>query len=265
MLNSKSPFKLVFLDIETKPIHESFSDLPAKLKSLFVQKYDYKISELAHRYYLETKKKEGDHELSLHKACDDIYKENSHLSPEFAQIICISAGMIMEDYTFKCASFCGETEKEILTGFLANKKSFIHQSDNLNNEKYAVTFNGSQWDIPFLSRRILYNGLELPAMLDIGSLKPWDCGFLIDLKTQIKFGGMDAPSLESLCTMLNVETALDKFKYEASNLSNLYKGKQFEEIKAYCEQDILALANCYLKLIRSKEHPQGITNQLTKV
>jgi len=220
---------------------------------------------VTHRYYLDSKKKDGDTELSYSKACEEVWREKGHLSPEYAQIICISAGMIMEDFTFKCVSFTGETDKEILTAFLANKKSFIHQADYANNEKYIVCYNAFAFDLPFISRRILYNGLEIPPTLDCGHLKPWEMGHIIDLKTSLKFGGFDAPSLETLCTMLGVETALDKFKVEASELAGKHKDKQYDVIKHYCEQDVFALAQCYLKLIRSKEHPTGITNNLTKI
>lgn len=268
MLNQKNITKLVFLDIECKPLHETFAELPPKLKLLFAQQYDWLIEQTAHRHYLDavlTDKKKADHELCFQKAQEEVYGDKAHLHPEFAQIICISAGMIMEDFTFRCASFCGESEKEILTGFLANKKSFIHQDGGANNEKYVVGYNIKQWDIPFLAKRILYNSLELPALLDIGSYKPWDLIFLIDVKEHLKFGGMDAPSLESLCTVLGVETAQDKFKVEASELAGKHKAKEYDFIKQYCEYDVYALASCYLKLVRSKEHPNGITNQLTKI
>lgn len=269
MLTSRTHTKLVFFDIETKANYETFNDLPPKLKMLFSQQWQWLIDQIAHRHYLDAvltdKKKADDHELCFSKAQEEVYSEKAHLSPEFASVICISAGMIMEDFTFKCASFCMESEKEILTAFLANKKSFIHQTDYANNEKYVVTFNGSLFDIPFLSRRILYNGLELPAVLEVGHLKPWEMGHIIDLKTQIKFGGMDATSLESLCTILAIETAQDKFVVEADILSKWHKEKLYKQIQLYCEQDVFALAQCYLKLIRSKEHPTGINQQLTKI
>lgn len=268
MLNQKQITKLVFLDIECKPLHETFAELPPKLKLLFAQQYEWLIDQTAHRHYLDavlTDKKKADHELCFQKAQEEVYGDKAHLHPEFAGIICISAGIIQDDFTFRCASFCGESEKEILTGFLANKKSFIHQADYANNEKYVVCYNGLNFDIPFLSKRILYNGLEIPPTLDCGHLKPWEMGHIIDLKNSLKFGGMDAPSLESLCTVLGVETAQDKFKVEASELAGKHKAKEYDFIKQYCEYDVYALASCYLKLVRSKEHPTGITNQLTKI
>lgn len=263
MLTSRPITKLVFVDIETKANYETFIEMPEKLKNLFMEKYQYLIGETA--FQLKSENPGTDIKEIYLKAYEGIYKEKAHLSPEFAGIICISAGMIMDDFTFRCASFCGENEKEILTGFLANKKSFIHQADYANNEKYIVCYNGLNFDIPFLSKRILYNGLEIPPTLDCGHLKPWEMGHIIDLKNSLKFGGMDAPSLESLCTVLGVTTAQDQFQADASGLAGLHKEKQYDTIKRYCEADVFALAQCYLKLVRSKEHPTGITNQLTKI
>lgn len=270
MLTSKPITKLVFLDIECKAKWETLAEVPAKHKMLFLQQWDWLIEQIAHRHYLDsvlTDKKKADHELSYTKAQDEVWLEKAHLSPETAEIICISAGMIMEDFTFRCASFSAESEKEILIAFLANPKSFIHQ-DNATDpkeRKYIVCFNGKQFDIPFLCKRILYNGMDIPAALNLEGLKPWEILHIIDPKESLKFGGMDAPSLEMLCTMLNVPTAQDQFQSEASALAGLYKEKQFDTIKRYCEADVFALAQCYLKLIRSKEHPTGINKQLTKI
>jgi 3'-5' exonuclease len=264
MLNAKDIHKLVFLDIETTPLWDNYSDMPAKFKKLFVQQNQWKIDEVAYRDYIDTKKKEGDLQLCYNRAYEEVYKERAHLSPEFSQIICISAGMIMEGFQFKAVSFTGENDRETLLRFLENKKSFIHQKEGANSEKYICCHNGKQFDLPFISKRIMYHGLELPAMLDIGGYKPWDLTFVVDTKEQLKFGGMDAPSLETLCTMLNVETATDKHG-EPEILREKQKAKDFKFISDYCEHDILALAQCYLKLHRSPQHPNGITNQLTKV
>lgn len=270
MLNQKNVHKLVFLDIETKAKWETLAEVPAKYKMLFLQQWDWLIEQIAHRHYLDsvlTDKKKADHELSYTKAQDEVWLEKAHLSPETAEIICISAGMIMEDFTFRCASFSAESEKEILIAFLANPKSFIHQ-DNATDpkeRKYIVCFNGKQFDIPFLCKRILYNGLDIPAALNLEGMKPWEILHIIDPKESLKFGGMDAPSLEMLCTILGVETAQDKFKVEASELAGNHKNKAYNFIKDYCEYDVYALAQCYLKIIRSKEHPTGINQQLTKI
>ena len=272
MLTSKPITKLVFLDIETKAKYENFTDLPAKLQMLFQQQWEWLIEQIAHREYLDKlhiAKDKEDYELCFNKAQDEVYKQKAHLSPELSEVICISAGMILEgenkELTFKCASFCGENEKEILTAFMSNPKSFIHQKDYANNEKYIVGYNIKGFDLPFLSKRIIYNGLELPPTLDIGHLKPWELGHIIDLKEHLKFGGMDAPSLELLCTTLGVETAQDKFVVEPSELAGKHKAKEYDFIKSYCEWNVYALAKCYLQLIRSKEYPNGVQNNLTKI
>lgn len=263
MLSNHPYNKLVFLDIETKAQWESFSDAPAKIKQLFSQQWAWKIDEVAHRYYLDTKKKEGDTELSYQKAQDEVWREKAHLSPEYAQIICISAGMIVGT-EFKCNSYTGETDKEILTKFLEKKESFIHQDKYASNDKYIVCYNGIGFDIPFISKRILYNGMELPPTLLCGHLKPWEFLHIIDPKLSLKFGGNEAPSLETLCAMLGIETAEDKFKASPAELAQKHKDKQYDVIKLYCEADLYALAQCYLKLIRSKEYPTGVNINLTK-
>lgn len=272
MLTTRPITKLVFLDIESKALWDTFEDAPAKTKLLFSRQWEWLIEQEAHKRYLDcviAKEKGDKHLLSFKEAQEYIWKQKAHLSPETAQIICISAGMIIENedksLSFRCASFTGETDKEILTAFLANKKSFIHEKDSSSSDKNVVCYNALGFDIPFLSRRILYNGLELPDRLQISGLKPWNIYSIIDLKDSIKFGGFDAPSLETLCTMFNVETAQDKFKVEASELAGKHKDKQYDVIKHYCEWDVFALAQVYLKLIRSKEHPTGINQQLTKI
>ncbi len=255
MLTSNPITKLVFVDIETKAKYDNFTDLPQKMKNLFMEKHQYLIGEHAHALSVSG----TDTTEAFKLAYDGIYKEKAHLSPEFAEVLCISAGMIMEDYTFKCVSFCGGTEKEILTAFMSNPKSFLHQKDSASADTFVVCYNALGFDIPFLGKRIMYNGLELPARFELAGLKPWNIYSFVDIKEQLKFGGMDAPSLEMLCTQLGIKTAQDL--YGEPN----FAGKDPNYIKTYAEQDVFALAQAYLKLIRSKEHPNGVQNNLTKI
>jgi DNA polymerase elongation subunit (family B) len=130
---------------------------------------------------------------------------------------------------------------------------------------FICIHNGKQFDIPFISKRIMYHGLSLPAVFEIADKKPWDLNYIIDTKEHLKFGGMDAPSLELLCYQLGIKTAAENFEAEPTEIAKWYAAGEFDKIKDYCEYDVKALFKCFLKLVRSKEYPTGINDSTIKL
>lgn len=245
MLNQKPHTKVLFLDIET--VSTPYSEITPITKKLFVQKYEKEIDELAKLEY----DKSGT--ANFEKAYATIYERNAHLTPEFGKIACISVGVIGEDYKFKMKSFVGDNEKDILTQFTVGVRT-LHDPKMANADMFICGHNIKNFDIPFISRRILYNGMVLPVMLDTGGLKPWEMSMYIDTKESLKFGGWDAPSLEQLCFAFGIQTSC--IIAEPTEVKNWYAAKEFSKISDYCEMDLLALAKAYLKL-------RNINNNLT--
>jgi 3'-5' exonuclease len=65
---------------------------------------------------------------------------------------------------------------------------------------YLCAHNGKEFDFPYLSRRMLINGLDLPYLLDNFAKKPWETT-LLDTMELWKFGDYKSfTSLELLCS-----------------------------------------------------------------
>ena len=224
MLNNINTEKILFLDIETVPMQYSFSELDDRSKDLwnkktvFLQKRDEKNAE-------------------------EIYNM-AGIYAEFGKIVCISVGFIAQingEEQIRLKSFASEDEKILLQEFidLLNSK--------FNNESFMLcAHNGKEFDYPFLSRRILINGLKLPLLLDIAGKKPWEIRHL-DTMELWKFGDYkNYTSLDLLTHIFNIPTSKDDI--DGSQVAKVYyEDKDLERIIIYCEKDVIATIQLFRK------------------
>ena len=224
MLNNINTEKILFIDIETVPMQYSFSELDDRSKELwnkkttFLQKRDEKTAE-------------------------EIYNMAGIYS-EFGKVVCISVGFIAQingEEQIRLKSFASEDEKILLQEFidLLNSK--------FNNESFMLcAHNGKEFDYPFLSRRILINGLKLPLLLDIAGKKPWEIRHL-DTMELWKFGDYkNYTSLDLLTHIFNIPTSKDDI--DGSQVAKVYyEDKDLERIIIYCEKDVIATIQLFRK------------------
>lgn len=215
---------ILFLDIETVPIAPTFSDLPEKFKSLWVEKTKWQ------------RKNEYSHE--------DFYDIKAGLTSEFAKIVCISVGYIFvqnEENHLRLKSFYGDDERELLSNF----------ADLLNDKfntlrHYLCAHNGKEFDYPFLCRRMLINGVPLPKILDISGKKPWEVAHL-DTMELWRFGDYkNFTSIKLLAALFDIPTPKDDI--DGSQVSRVYwQEKDLERIKNYCQKDTITVSQLLLK------------------
>lgn len=225
MLDSISLSKILFLDIETVPEFQSYNDLNERIKKL----WDSKSKKIQKAEY------PGENE----KTPDEIY-ERAGIYAEFGKIICISTGFIHEG-KFRIKSFYGKDERKLLIDF----------SEMLNNHfntslHFLCAHNGKEFDYPYISRRILINGLKLPNLLNIAGKKPWEIMHL-DTMDLWKFGDYKSyTSLDLLTAIFNIPTP--KNDIDGSQVRKVfYEDDDLERIVKYCQQDTLAVAQIFLK------------------
>ena len=48
----------------------------------------------------------------------------------------------------------------------------------LGEPKFLCAHNGKEFDFPYLCRRMIINGLAIPAILNISGKKPWEVNHL---------------------------------------------------------------------------------------
>jgi DNA polymerase elongation subunit (family B) len=176
---------------------------------------------------------------------------------EFGKIICISVGIFTkkkESLSLRVKSFYGDEEKVVIQVFidLLNK-----QSDSL----ILFAHNGKEFDFPYLCRRMLINGLQIPSQLNIQGKKPWEIMHL-DTMDLWKFGDYkNYTSLKLLAAVFNIPSPKDDI--DGSMVHKVYwEENDLERIRIYCEKDVITTAQILLKF---KSLPVLSTDKITIV
>jgi DNA polymerase elongation subunit (family B) len=236
MLENIDLQQVLVLDVETVPQYPSFKELPAEYQQLWDQKTRFQ-------------RRDGE-------TAAEFYSRGGILA-EFGKIICISVGIFSkktETLTLRVKSFYGDDEKEVIQSFidLLNK-----QSDSL----ILCAHNGKEFDFPYLCRRMLINGLQIPVQLNIHGKKPWEIMHL-DTMDLWKFGDYkNYTSLNLLAAVFNIPSPKDDI--DGSMVHKVYwEDNDLERIRIYCEKDVVTTAQILLKF---KSLPALSSNHITIV
>ncbi|MEC8831485.1 MAG: 3'-5' exonuclease [Bacteroidota bacterium] len=214
---------ILFLDIETVPQKQHFSDLDETAKQLWEQKTQYQRKE---------------------DFTPEEFYARAGIWAEFGKIVCISVGYFThkgENRNFRVTSFHGE-ETKIL-------KDFKHLlSDHFSQTKHLLcAHNDKEFDFPFIARRMVINGINLPFKLDLFGKKPWEVPHL-DTMELWKFGDYKHyTSLKLLAYVLGIPSP--KEDMDGSMVKDVfYKEKDIDRIITYCELDVVTTAQVFLRL-----------------
>ena len=223
MLDKLQPQNILFLDIETVPEFENFSDLSKEMQELFAKKTQYQRKE---------------------DFTPEQFYERAGIWAEFGKIICISVGFFSsfeKERTFRIKSFFGDDEKQLLLDF----KELLE--DHFSKPKHVLcAHNGKEFDFPFIARRMIINRIKLPNKLNLFGKKPWEIDHL-DTLDLWKFG--DYKHYTSLSLLTNIlGIASPKDDINGSQVGDVYyKEKNLKRIVTYCEKDTLAVAQLLLR------------------
>ena len=214
---------ILFLDIETVPQNEFFSDLLEETQELYTEKTQYQRKD---------------------EITPDEFYERAGIWAEFGKIICISVGY----FTIKNA------ERQFRTkSIIGDEKKLLEEFNNLINTHFsnpAFVFCGhniKEFDIPYLCRRMLINGIQIPEKLQLFGRKPWEIPHLDTLELW-KFGDYKHyTSLKLLTHVLGIPSP--KEDIDGSEVRNVYYNeKDINRIKKYCERDVIAVAQVLLRM-----------------
>ena len=225
MLEKVNLNNILFLDIETVPEQENYSLLDQDMQELWEQKTQYQRKEefTANEFY-----------------------DRAGIWAEFGKIICISVGYFANKNdirNFRVTSFVGD-EKKILNDFSNVMNNHFNQPQHL-----LCGHNSKEFDIPFIARRMIINGLTIPQKLNLFGKKPWEIPHLDTLELW-KFGDYKHfTSLKLLTKILNIPTSKDDI--DGSQVGYVYYvEKNIDRIVTYCEKDVIAVAQVFLRLRR---------------
>ncbi len=214
---------ILFLDIETVPEVEHYKDLADMKKELWEHKSQYQRKD----------------EISAEE-----FYERAGIWAEFGKIICISVGYfnIKGDMReFRVTSFHGE-ESKLLKDFKNLLNTHFKNPNNL-----LCAHNGKEFDFPYIARRMIIHGINLPYKLDLFGKKPWEVPHL-DTMELWKFG--DYKHYTSLKLMANIlGISSPKEDIDGSMVRDVfYVEKDLDRIVTYCELDVVTTAQVFLRL-----------------
>lgn len=216
---------ILFLDIETVSGLANYEELNEEMQYLWSEKTKWQRKE----------------DISA----ADYYPQRAGILAEFGKIVCISVGFIhYQDglRSFRLRSFYNHDERILLGEFasMLQGKYFNHARQLLCGH------NSKEFDIPYICRRMLINGVSLPPILQIAGKKPWEIQHL-DTMELWKFGDYKHyTSIKLLCALFNIPTPKDDI--DGSMVSDVYwKENDLKRIAKYCEKDVLATAQIFLK------------------
>lgn len=223
MLAKLNLHKILFLDIETVPLYESFESVPEIEQNYFEEKTAYQRKE-------EQTPKE--------------FYEKAGIWAEFGKIICISVGYFTPQQSprdFRLKSFYGD-EFDLLTEFKSVVDTYFSSSYHL-----LCGHNAKEFDFPFIARRMLIQGIELPKPLALFNKKPWEVPHLDTLHLW-RFGDYKHyTSLKLMAHVLGIPSPKDDI--DGGQVAGVYyKEKNLDRIVQYCEKDVITVAQVILKL-----------------
>lgn len=224
MLKDLHPEQLFFFDIETVPGVADYDALPPDMQQLF----ENKVGRL----------RKEDEDPSAY------YFSRAGILAEFGKVICISCGFLQKKdnvYHLKIKTLYGDDERSLL-------EEFTQTLVNVSTKGYQLCgHNIREFDVPWLCRRMLINGLPLPPVLDIYGKKPWEVNH-VDTLDLWKFGDYKHyTSLSLLATILGVPTPKDDI--DGSMVAKVYyEQRDLPRIALYCSKDVIAVAQVIMKL-----------------
>ena len=215
---------ILFIDIETVGNVAGYEHLDERLKKEWARKAAW------------LKREEG-------QTDEDLFHQRSGIYAEFGRVIVIGMGFFHyenDTLTLRTKVLQGDDEKALLQEFAV---VLSKMADDLR----LCAHNGREFDFPYLSRRILINGLALPEALNLSGKKPWEINHL-DTMDMWKFGDWKHfTSLDLLAAVFDIESS--KSDMDGSMVNAVYyEDGNLDKIGEYCRQDIIVTAKLYAKL-----------------
>jgi hypothetical protein len=227
MLSHINIYNLIFIDIETVPQHGSFQELNEAMQALWAVKHaSLKVE---------------------NESAEEGYLKRAGVYSEFSKVICISIGFFHLDKdkqhrVFRVKSIAGDNEKHLLEDFLNMLSKSFHDAERF----HFCGHNIREFDLPFICRRLLVNGLQLPENLDFSGKRPWEMQD-VDTFQLWKFGDFkNYTSLKLLAEIMGIPTPKDDI--DGKDVCRVYwQEKGLARIATYCQKDVVTVARLLLR------------------
>lgn len=227
-------YQLGFVDIETVSQCRDFEEVPIRQDELFTKKFKYELEEMENPDW------------------NELYLQKAALYAEFGKVVCIVIGRIDEDKNLRLKTLCGRFEQTLLA----------EAAKILSMFNYLVGHNSKDFDFPFLSRRMMIHGIQIPNVINTAGKKPWEmqtedtmemwaCGqwkYKTSLDLIAYSFGLPSPKQEisgedvgRIYWEMFDQMKGDELPFEAEE-------KAVKTIGTYCQGDVVTLARIYQKM-----------------
>ena len=165
------------------------------------------------------------------------------LYPEFGQICCVCWGEVDD----LCLRKPGTVYGFVAQDEAAENQALVSLAEMLKDPSVTlIGHNIKGFDIPFIIKRYLYHGLEVPQGLRLLGKKPWEIPHL-DTMELMRFGSSNM-SLRSAAMLLGEKDP--KGSCDGVKVWDLWRQDRMSEIRDYCSGDVRAVAAIYYALHR---------------
>jgi hypothetical protein len=224
----------IFFDIETVPVAPSFNEASDEIQTAF--------TDFCLKRYLK-----DDPLLNI----IELFDQKAALIPEFADIVCISIGRII-DGEYKIVRLINEDDD--CTDILMKFAKYLNKNLNV----WLCGYNIVNFDIPFIVKQMIKHNIKVPKILNTYFSKPWERTIfdIFDFWRNFRYDYM--PSLLMVCSFLNCGNP--KENISGADVGNYYWGKingvSRDEAKKiisdYCNNDVIATMKILEKLKASE-------------
>lgn len=178
----------------------------------------------------------------------DSYRTEAALYPEFAKIISIVVGKIV-DGGITLITFDNPSEKVLLAEFNSLLKRRVKDT--------LVGFVNTGFDSPFIFKRMLINGILPHDKIDSSGLKPWEVDE-IDLSKEWQGTSFNRASLINIATAFDLPSPKDDIG--GADVGRVYYEEEngLSRISKYCRKDVATTINVFRKMCL--QDPLEVTN-----
>ena len=232
---------ILFVDVETVTAEENYNDLSPIIQQAWDRKAEFF--------------READS-----KTATELFSERAALYAEFGKVVSIAIGYFhslddnQNELRIKCITY--PDEAAVLHEFIETVQRFDQ------NQLRLCAHNGRDFDYPYLCRRMLISGMELPQSLQLMNKKAWEVPHL-DTMEMWKFGEYKKfVPLDLLAALFSVEVDSDKLLDAPQIQQAYYQDQDLEKIIQSGYQNIRLLAQVYLAML---SQPLLSDEQITEV
>lgn len=224
---------LLFIDIETCPTHKSYEELH--------------VSGLADAFYDKHIKRFDEKGDMSYDQLNEIFLTKSSLNAEYGKILTISIAILRKDggtdeYKFHNLIKSSYNEIELLDWLKLMSDKYL----KANSELVLCGHNIINFDIPFICKRFVINGIKIPDLFNVTGKKPWEIKH-VDTMRLWQFGGSDFISLETICLIMGIESPKTTIKGSTFYKELCDNKITLDEVSQYCARDTMAVSKIIQK------------------